>query len=774
MSSGVRPRDVIAPHMGPLHATFEDAGVIGALRRLYARLRIDYGQIADATIGALPAWVQSTAFGDAVARCDPATYSTAVAQAMALVRAQRRLRELIDAEVECERNGDDVDAFSETDLGPEAAQPMAEPVMDPHCVAAIVRLCHGELLEAYASRKALRLCGVNEVVVVPAQQAEFAQLCSDASLVAAWTSAHAEYLFAVDELLVGAPNGRAPTVTELLVPPPELQSVPCAANNADLIALYERAGSPKACAKSAQSLLAVLSRVTNAGSRGWESTLEGIVKESDGAVRVCMHAVGVALSGLHPCLHPAARRHWHGRAAIVRRWRACNPTNDFRELVRQCPIAIKEVMRLQLGVLLAEDAATLEAFAFNSMPAGQLSLPPRTVAPTCLQAAMHALASAGADLAASSTLTLFAAINVHLTSEPRSRKKTVPRPTYKMLSTTALCANGKLTGPLSYCCSWLGGRCGPSAAALCSATTVVSSLLSASFRAEYVPFWLHSHQHGLRASRLDAAQYRALHEQSPAHAMCTLLDERTALRVQRLAMTVNHASLLTVAEALALLNVAPRVAARWPAASDATILDYDEDEAGGDEDEALRSVATSSASSRVVQEAEQAVLALDGREAAMLMLFARCCALRLQMLAYDLGPATRETQARAVCKRMLIEPEAGETHEEAALRRLPAHCTHIFCCSECRRIANARQDGSGKEVAFNEVRSILTLTHSLAHLTSWHCSSADWFVGEHAAHRLRRVQWPHAVREAVVGGVANGRGARGSSEHGRGGDALCR
>ena len=714
--------------------------MLGAMRRLYAKLRIDYGEIVDASIGKLPYWVQSTAFEDAAARCDPKLYPRAAAHAMVLVRAQRRLRELIDQ-----------DAGHEDEIFSEPPQPMTEPNMDPHVSAAIVRLCHGELLEAYAARRALQLCSVNEIVLTSANQTEFAQLCNDSYLVSIWTSAHAEYLFTVDDLLMGSSNGLGPTVTELLVPPPELHSIPCCANNVDLIALYERAGSPKACSKSAQTLLAVLTRSTNAGSRGWESTLEAILKESDGAVRVCMHSVGVALSGLNPCIHPASRRHWHMRAAVVRRWRGCNPANDFRDLVHHCPTTIKEVMRLHLGTLLAEDAATLEALALNNMPAGQLSLPPRTVAPTCLQAAMQALAGAGEDLATLPDAAIVDTINAHLTSEPRSRKKTMPRPAFKLLTTTN--SNGRTTAPLSYCCSWLGGRCGPSAAAMCSATTVVSSLLYASFRADYVPFWLHSNHHGLRASRLDSAQYRALHERSPAHAMCTLIDERTALRVQRLALTVSHASLLTVSEALALMNVSPRIA---------DVPDYDDDESP-------ENVATSSASSRAVQEAERAVLSLNAREAAMIMLFARCCALRSQLLSFDLGATTRETQAKAVCKRLLITPNEGETHEQAALHRLPDHCTHLFACSECRRIANARQDGSGKDVPFNE--ACASLERKFGSLPSPSsrvvAALADRSFCKHVANRLQPVQRSHALRQALVRRAAHRRGTRGRRQHGR-------
>ena len=786
-------RETIAPEVGPLHATFEDAGVLGALHRLYARLRIDYAQMVDTTLGALPPWVQTGVFEDAVTQCDPAICAVAVTRAMALVRAQRRLRELIDAETapgraegrageeeEEEEEEEEtaemmmmVDSLSESDLGPEPTQPMREPTMDPYRIAAIVRLCHGELLEAYAARRALQLCGVGEVVPSSAQhqqqhqqqqqqqqqqhQTEFAQLCNDAGLVAVWTSAHAEYLAAIDELMVGTPTGAPPpSVVDLLVPSPELHTVPCAANSLDLIALYERANSPKACPKSAQGLLAVLVRATNTGSRGWESTLEAILKESDGAVRVCMHAMGVALSGLHPCVHPAARRHWHVRFATIRRWRRCHPTNDFRDLVRKCPVAIKETMRLHLATLLAEDAATLEALAFSNLPAGQLSLPPRSVAPMCLQAAMHALMAAGADLvlvaarapaaaaaAAITAPTVCEAINAHLSSEPRSRKKTgggggggaAARPALKQRQQQRQFPTGATfgssshyglyggkkggggggggarvaTAPLAYFSSWLGGRSGTSAAALCSATTVVSSLLAASFRADYVPFWLHSQRNGMRASRLDEAQYAALHRQSPAHAMCALLDERTALRVQRLAMTVSDASLLTVRQALALLGAAATAAAVAAAAPAAQQQQPQQQET--EKEQPQQCVASAPGGSRAVQEAEQMVLALSGREAAMLVLFARCNALRSQILAYDLGPATRDAQARAVCKRLLMKPREGETHEQTALRRLPMHCTHIFACPECRRIVNARRDGSGKEVPFNEVGLSASMLH---------------------------------------------------------------
>jgi hypothetical protein len=121
------------------------------------------------------------------------------------------------------------------------------------------------------------------------------------------------------------------------------------------------------------------------------------------------------------------------------------------------------------------------------------------------------------------------------------------------------------------------------------------------------------------------------------------------------------------------------------------------------EEDMEEGVASSFTSSRAIQEAEQVVFALNAREAAMVMHFARCSALRAQMLTFNLGAATRAAQAKAICRRLLLEPEPGESYEDVALHRLPAHCTHMFVCSECKRVANARQNGSGKDLGFNEV-----------------------------------------------------------------------
>ena len=106
------------------------------------------------------------------------------------------------------------------------------------------------------------------------------------------------------------------------------------------------------------------------------------------------------------------------------------------------------------------------------------------------------------------------AIKRHLVSEPRSRKKAESRtgrhPKHE-------------PEPLSYSSSWLGAARAPRARRCARRSQVVSGLLSASYRSIFIPFWLHGNHHGHRASRLDSAQYAALHHQSAAHRMCALL-----------------------------------------------------------------------------------------------------------------------------------------------------------------------------------------------------------------------------------------------------------
>jgi len=629
-------RSVFEPQVRPMCDSFEDAGVPGALSRLHHALEERAG-----TLG-VPSWVWCLDFAHAAVRCD-------------------------------QLGADDAERWATT-FGDLAHRLGGEPpptqrgsaAQCPEQRAAAVRLAYGAMLEAFAAQSASELLPTNEAAGVGVDRPRLALLYSDAYCAAVWTSAHAEYLALADDMLAEAatPGMR---VRELMVPPPELYSVLNLSHLLHLGPLYERIHAPKCCTKAAQSLLAILSRVTNAGSRGWESTLLVALKESEGAVRVCSHAVGVALTGLNPAVHPDARASWRERLVLLRALRAQQTQADFKELATMAPAAVKEAIRLHLAAVLSADCATLDALRHTRQPAGQLVVPPHALPHPSLAAAMHAMVAAGVDMI-TSRVSAGVAIQRNLSSEPRTRKKAEARAA-KLAS--------QEPEPLVYSSSWLGGRSGAAGAVLRPAAQVVSGLFAAAHRAVYIPFWLHGNHHGHRASRLDTAQFEALHHMSPAYKLCALLPAEDYDTAQRLAFSVPASALLTVSQACALLGIAP-------APTETPGLPC-------------------SASSRAAQEAELEVMTLGARDAALLFAFTRFALLRAAILSYDLGAATRRKQAIAVCQRLLVPLAPDDDPVEVVHTRLPKHASHLFCCSECKRIVNAVQDGSGKDTAFNEL-----------------------------------------------------------------------
>jgi len=622
--------------MRSLCSTFEDAGVPGALQRLHTEAE----ERCAKPLG-LPSWLWSLDFATAVLHCER--------------RAEEASEWVCTLNELAQRFG-----ASGADRAPLGKAECAEQR------AAAARLAYGAMLEAVAAQRAEEYMASSEVPGARVDQPRLAQLYADAYGAAVWTSAHAEYLGLVDDLLIEAGPSRA-RVSELMVPPPELYSVLNLSHLLHLGPLYERISAPKCCSKSSQSLLAILTRVTNAGSRGWEGTLLGAIKESEGAVRVCMHAVTVALSGLHPAVHPAVRLPWRKRFVLLRALRVQQGHADFKELATKAPTAVKEAIRLHLAGVLSADCATLEALRHTRQPAGQLVVPPHALPHPSLAAAMHAMVAAGGEML-SARVSAGVAIQRNLTSEPRSRKKAESR---------AARVAKQEPETIAYSASWLGGRSGPAGAVLRPASQVVSGLFSAAYRSVWIPFWLHGHHHGHRASRLDSVQYAALHHNSPAYRLCSLLPAADFAKAQRLAFSVSSSALLTVPQACAVLGIAPS-----------------KTETPG---------LPCAASSRAAQEAELDVMSLSAHDAALLFAFTRLAVLRASILSYDLGDATRQKQALAVCQRLLYPLAPGEDPVAVVQTHLPKHASQLFCCSECRRIVNSVQDGSGKETAFNEL-----------------------------------------------------------------------
>ena len=685
----------------------------GALARLYHALIADLAHGTDPLLpsSGLPLWVRTPDFGLAVARCDAALRGAdGVSEATELVRVLRRATDAVLRVVATGRD-DKAPAWtpSPRQIGTKVADSCAQ------SLAATARLCFGELLEAHAAKRALR---VRDTAAPPPppppspppprsrrQRHEFAQLCHDSYLAAVWTSAHAEYLVAIEEtcnahcaalaLEIG-PHRRTQLVDSLLIPTPELHWVACASNMFDTSTLYERVDCPRACPKEVRALLAVLARAVAPGNRGWETALNVALKASDGTGRLVAHGLGVALCGLHPCVHPAARRPWRLRLATGQYWEACG-ANAVRGVAEGSPIAIKHVVRLHLAMMLVEDPATLETATVLRRPMAQLAVPPHRDAAAPMQSCMHALAAVGELVGAGDPRSV--ATLAELLLAPRTRQSERVGANAKLAASLLLlnsCAsssnarrrrrNHDHPGPIlaregegHHDASGTEGGAQPTAVA------TISALLDASFRTEFVPFWMHARSHGVRVTRLDPVQRDVLHGQNPVHRLCALLPAAERLRVQRLALRVPSASLLVVREAAALLDIRLR--------SDATR-----------DDDGARAP-----SKRADQEVETLLLSLDANSAARLVVFAQVGALLAQLPAYDLGPRTRTAQATALCRRLRIVLAPGESAIDAATRRLPAHATNLYICNECRRVVNAHQPTGGKDLSFNELGLVSTM-----------------------------------------------------------------
>ena len=206
---------------------------------------------------------------------------------------------------------------------------------------------------------------------------------------------------------------------------------------------------------------------------------------------------------------------------------------------------------------------------------------------------------------------------------------------------------------------------------------MVSGLLSASYRAIFIPFWLHGNHHGHRASRLDSAQYAALHHLSAAHRMCALLPDEQFQKAERSPSAIADASLLTVAQACALLGIAPSPRRRAGPA----VLRLEPRRAGG--------------GGRRHEPAAQ-------RRGAPVA-FTRIATLRVTMLSYDLGAQTRRKQALAICQRLLLPLAPGRGPVRRGATRLPKHATCSTAAPSAGASSTRCRTTRARTCAFNEL-----------------------------------------------------------------------
>lgn len=197
---------------------------------------------------------------------------------------------------------------------------------------------------------------------------------------------------------------------------------------------------------------------------------------------------------------------------------------------------------------------------------------------------------------------------------------------------------------------------------------MANDIWSLAFRCHFIPFWAHSASHRLRASRLDAAQYAAIHRLNAATRLTLLLTDAERMALQRTALRTPSAGILTLEEAAKTLGIAG-------------VQGSSCNGGGKGPCDGVRVIGDAGA-----------------KNAARLLTFCRSAWLSEELLIYDLGESTRQMQTRALLRRLLCSADTP-------LSSVPEHARNLCVCIECRRVTNAVANDAGvkwKHV-FNEL-----------------------------------------------------------------------
>ena len=585
----------------------------------------------------MPAWLTELDFGQAFAVANPWEVGTLV-QSLRAAERQLRLRsagraasngakwELVDPSV-------DVPALPAWAADDQEAQ--------KRMVVALGRLALGAAIEAAIAEETLDR-------VAPGGRTTdgdhvTGRLYQDSFLVALWSSAHAQYISYIQSGVEEPPL-------------PGISTVPNSAAEFDLSDLYSRRFCQRLCPKGATSLLQVLCRSTNPGSRGWNTLLDSALQESMATRTIVTNAVVVALSAMHPYLHPVLRPPWYMRMRISRVAQHKLMDSEARSMLVQTAAATKEAVRRMLASTMCAAPAMQAGFAHISHPVGLLVSPPLSMPARGMEGAMAAFVHAGVALATS----LNAVVSYSL----------VVNKAFRTPSDADDEEAGEGDRAMEWDAPWLG-KGTSSTHQKVPLVTVASDLWAVAFRSNFIVFWAHCMSKALRASRLDAVQHRAIHGLNAATKLTMQLSEEQQLQVQRLALGHASAGLLTMEEAAGVLDI---------------------DGVKG---------TSSNGGAKGAQDALRAMSAGGAGATARLLVFARAAWISEELLIVDLGKETKQKQLRALYKRLgRTDYRAGSSTTDD----LPVHATHLHACVECHRVANAYAVDGGKQgVTFNEL-----------------------------------------------------------------------
>lgn len=600
----------------PLACDFDDAGITDALGRL--------AQTLPAAAAALPRWLWT---GDA-ATAAHALRTADDSDVRALVAALGELRV-----------ADGPDGAPPPPFAPRALLLTDPPARvrwserTAYAAVATLRVRTGEALEYAGLERWNRLASAPfhrmraESNVRPRQRTRRSPLNGDACLMfesyaaALWTSCHAEYVVCASD--------------DTCEPPaPSLLSVTSHSTEARLANLLDARCFAPACTRSAHPMQQLLVRCVNPASRGWRACLEASLRKHDGARRVVVDAVVVAVTGLHPCLMPPDRPTWRTRLVAGRVATAAMRGEAGSALLVNHSDLVKEAVRRLLSGLLVDSIAMRNVALRVGAPVGRLVAPPLdTPARGMLEAmgrfarAAHALCGNGNDGSGSSD------------APPLS-----PTGRFSAALDTSADPVGADGADEDHAAAWIGRskQRAPEPRLLQRA----EECFAAAFRAEFLPFWMRATSCGARPQRLDEAQHEGLHRRNAALVACLSVDRSEALRIHRLVLADPAAPLASVNSACLAMGLAP------------------------EGDGPLHDVGASSLT--------------------RLLLYARMAWVCDRVLIVDLGRRARSMHLAAIAWRHLgnrLPTEEELANGAAILERrvnaLPTHITHLCVCTEC-------------------------------------------------------------------------------------------
>lgn len=231
-----------------------------------------------------------------------------------------------------------------------------------------------------------------------------------------------------------------------------------------------------------------------------------------------------------------------------------------------------------------------------------------------------------------------------------------------------------------------------------SSIGATADVLHAAFRSKFAPLWMLGMTKGVRAQRLDLAQYKAIQPLNSALRLCQSIPDPIAIRMYESAFANVQSAIMTPDEVFETL-------------SKDGLLD--------NEDRLVPTVHHERRGDKISDH----VASMGPKRTAALLTFCKAAWLQDQIIVVDLGERSRRLQTISILARAgdglpdaLAKLPTIELTER--LSNIPTHCHNLCFCVECKRITNASPPSSahstngGDEIdgSFSEVGASCVMT----------------------------------------------------------------